>query len=225
MKVIFLDIDGVIQPLWKQERFKHIDEIETLAKELDAKFPGHSYYDYVTMDTYPGSFQSADSRKCNLGAVCFDWSKDAVNYLKEVLEEYDAKIVISSDWREQGEPTVRAFLAIYDMETYFYGMLDGISYCPPTERQERTRSYFLSLRKNHEPYDERAADIRDYLDVHPEITAYVTVDDLDLGFPVLGHFVHCNAGVIDKGKCLQMKEIIDIEDGPYKIRNISQQKQ
>lgn len=36
MKVIFLDIDGVIQPLWKQERFEHIDEIETLAKELDA---------------------------------------------------------------------------------------------------------------------------------------------------------------------------------------------
>lgn len=55
MKVIFLDIDGVIQPLWKQDRFEHMNEIEELAKELDAKIPGHSYYDYVTKDKYPES--------------------------------------------------------------------------------------------------------------------------------------------------------------------------
>ena len=72
MKVIFLDIDGVIQPLWKQERFEHINDIEALAKELDAKIPGHSYYCYVTKDNYPDSNQGIYSRKCNLGAVCFD---------------------------------------------------------------------------------------------------------------------------------------------------------
>jgi len=57
MKVIFLDIDGVIQPLWQQKRFKHMDEIEELAKELDVKIPGHSYYDYVTKYNYPDSTQ------------------------------------------------------------------------------------------------------------------------------------------------------------------------
>ncbi len=31
MKVVFLDIDGVIQPLGKQDRFKHLDEIEEIA--------------------------------------------------------------------------------------------------------------------------------------------------------------------------------------------------
>ena len=32
MKVVFLDIDGVIQPLGKQDRFKHLDEIEEIAR-------------------------------------------------------------------------------------------------------------------------------------------------------------------------------------------------
>ena len=39
MKVVFLDIDGVIQPLGKQDRFKHLDEIEEIAKALDQKIP------------------------------------------------------------------------------------------------------------------------------------------------------------------------------------------
>ena len=44
MKVVFLDIDGVIQPLGKQDRFKHLDEIEEIAKALDQKIPGFNYY-------------------------------------------------------------------------------------------------------------------------------------------------------------------------------------
>ena len=48
MKVVFLDIDGVIQPLGKQDRFKHLDEIEEIAKALDQKIPGFNYYEYVS---------------------------------------------------------------------------------------------------------------------------------------------------------------------------------
>ena len=218
MKVIFLDIDGVIQPLWQQKRFNHMDEIEELAIELDAKIPGHSYYDYVTKDKYPESKQDSYSRKCNLGAVCFDWSEKAINYLKDILEKHNAKIVISSDWRDFGERAVRAFLAIYNLEKYFYGMLDGISYDPPTERQEKARDYYESIKVKSVSYDERAADIRDYLDFHPEITAYVAVDDRELGFPVAGHFVYCDDGVIDERKYLLMKEVISLEDGPYNLK-------
>ena len=218
MKVIFLDIDGVIQPLWQQKRFNHMDEIEVLAKELDAKIPGHSYFDYVTKEKYPESKQDSYSRKCNLGAVCFDWSEKAINYLKDILEKNNAKIVISSDWRDFGERTVRAFLAIYDIEKYFYGMLDGISYDPPTERQKKARDYYESIKDRSVAYDERSADIRDYLDIHPEITAYVAVDDRELGFPVAGHFVYCDDGVIDERKYLLMKEAISLEDGPYNLK-------
>ena len=97
-------------------------------------------------------------------------------------------------------------------------MLDGISYGPPTERQTKARAYFQSIREKSESYDERAADIRDYLDIHPEITAYIALDDRNLGFPVAGHFVYCKDGVIDERKYLLMKEIIDIEDGPYNLQ-------
>lgn len=39
MKVVFLDIDGVIQPLGKQDRFKHLDEIEEIARHWIRRFP------------------------------------------------------------------------------------------------------------------------------------------------------------------------------------------
>ena len=81
MKVIFLDIDGVIQPTWKQKRFEHLDEMDEMAKRLDAQIPGYEYYRYVTVEKYPGCVFTAYSRKCSLAAVCFDWDKDAVEYL------------------------------------------------------------------------------------------------------------------------------------------------
>lgn len=96
-------------------------------------------------------------------------------------------------------------------------MLDGISYHPPTERQKKARDYFESIKEKSDSYDERSAYIRDYLDVHPEITAYVAVDDRKLGFPVAGHFVYCDDGVIDERKYLLMKDLIDIQDGPYPL--------
>ena len=217
MKVIFLDIDGVIQPTWKQKRFEHLDEMDEMAKRLDAQIPGYEYYRYVTVEKYPGCVFTAYSRKCSLAAVCFDWDKDAVEYLRQVLEQHDAKIVISSDWRDGGEFTMKSFLAIYGLDKYFYDMLEGLSYRPPTERQARAQKYFGSVRKENQRYDERAADIRNYLDLHKEVTAYVAVDDRNLGFPVAGHFVHCSRGIIRQEEFLQMKELIEIEDGPYPI--------
>ena len=35
MKVIFLDIDGVLQPLGRQNRFEHIKEVPDLCRELN----------------------------------------------------------------------------------------------------------------------------------------------------------------------------------------------
>lgn len=217
MKVIFLDIDGVIQPTWKQERFKHIGEMEEIAKRLDAEIPGYEYCKFVTAEKYPGVNYTARTRKCGLGAVYFDWSKEAVGYLREVLEQYDAKIVVSSDWRDGGEFLIKLVLAVHGLDKYFYGMLEGLSYKPPTERQARAQKYFYSIRKDRQPYDERAADIRDYLDQHQEITAYVAVDDRNLGFPVAGHFVYCDRGTIEQKEFQQMKELIEIEDGPYPL--------
>lgn len=218
MKVIFLDIDGVIQPLWRQDRFEHLDEIEEIAKELDQKIPGYNFHEYVTAENFPESFQGAYSRKCNLGAVLFDWSKDAVKHLSEVLEHHNAKLVISSDWRDFGEHTMRAFLAIYGLDKYLYGMIEGLSFREPTEGQIRARQYFSEIYGKFS-FDERAADIRDYLDKHHEITSYVAIDDRNLSFPVEKHFVFFNDGkVLNENRVHIMDEILNIEDGPYPLK-------
>lgn len=217
MRVIFLDIDGVIQPLGRQERFEHLNEIEEISKTLNQKIPGFNYYEYVTEEVFPDSYQGAYSRKCNLAAVLFDWPKDAVKYLGEVLERQNAKIVISSDWRDFGSCTIKAFLAVWGLDKYFYGMLDGLSFKEPTEGQIRARKHFAEKFGRY-TFDERAADIRDYLDSHLEITSYVAVDDRCLGAPVENHFVFFNDGkVIDERRARQMDEILSIEDGPYPL--------
>ena len=218
MKVIFLDIDGVIQPLYKQERFKHMHEIIDIAMELDSKIPGHSYHDYVTQDHFMDLPYTPYIRQCDLAAVYYDWSKDAVEHLKNALEHHDAKIVISSSWRDSGEHVMKAFLAIYGLDKYFYGMLDRKSHEGPTEGQRKAIAHFDSQRSDiHTRYDSRAAEIRDYLSQHPEITSYVAIDDCNLGFPVSGHFVHCNDGVLDKRKRDLVISALEIEDGPYML--------
>ena len=109
-----------------------MDEIEELAKELDVKIPGHSYYDYVTKDNYPDSTQGIYSE----------------NGLLEHFSPYMT-----------------------------------------------SKSIFMVC-----------------------LTAYVAVDDRELGFPVAGHFVYCDDGVIDERKYLLMKEAISLEDGPYNLK-------
>ena len=63
--VIFLDIDGVLQPHGRQERFNH--DLEALRVQLAARYQND---DYLTMDRY------------DLGAVYYDWDKAAVERLR-----------------------------------------------------------------------------------------------------------------------------------------------
>lgn len=80
-KIIFLDIDGVLQPTSSQKRFKHdMNKLrDRLAQESDEK--------YKDMDKY------------DIAAVFYDWDPDAVNRLKTLCDKTQAEIVISSDWR------------------------------------------------------------------------------------------------------------------------------
>lgn len=91
MKVIFLDIDGVIQPTWKQKRFEHLDEMDEMAKRLDAQIPGYEYYRYVTVEKYPGCVFTAYSRKCSLAAVCFDWDNTLGKCLNSMTRKLSSR--------------------------------------------------------------------------------------------------------------------------------------
>lgn len=218
MRIVFLDIDGVLQPTWSQNRFKHIDEIGDVARQLEAQNPDYEYYAYVTAGQGPhGAPYSEDIRKFNLAAVYFDWSKSAVAYLTEILKESDAKIVISSDWRDEGEYAIRLFLAVYGLDKYYYDLVDGSFTQPSLPRQEQVQKYFNSIHPEGKYVDSRASEIRDYLDQHLEVTSYVAIDDRCLGFPVDGHFVHVCRGELKAEDCELAKKLLQQEDGPYPL--------
>jgi hypothetical protein len=80
--VVFLDIDGVLQPVYRQNRFKH--DLEALRHMLAEKYqiPEYEHYD-----------------KYDLGAIFYDWDQQSVENLKLLLKETQSLIVLSSSWR------------------------------------------------------------------------------------------------------------------------------
>ena len=109
MKIIFLDIDGVLQPYDNNERFKH--NLEETVKEVAVKYNDTIYF---TMDPY------------DVAAVYYDWDGKAVGLLKTCLDETGAKIVISSGWRDfNNEENLKALFRIHQLDSYIVDVLPG----------------------------------------------------------------------------------------------------
>ena len=160
-KAIFLDIDGVIQPLGSRKRFEHIKEFDTLSEELSQKFG----VDYCRHHPY------------DVGAVYFDWDKTALNELQRILDITGAKIVISSDWRYTIYIGVNMekmidFFKIYGMDEY---LVDATSI--------NIGDNYSQLIKENPEYEDipmRSIEILEYLKAHPFIQKYVAIDDMPL---------------------------------------------
>ncbi len=98
--VLFLDIDGVIQP-YTQKRFKHnLDELkERLTKELNPVFSNICKYD--------------------TGAAYYDWHPTAIANLRYLCEHFDLQIVVSSAWRRSRSlEELKALFSIYGLQDY-----------------------------------------------------------------------------------------------------------
>lgn len=97
----------------------------------------------------------------------------AVKVLNKILEETDAEIVVSSDWKLHG--TLQQMQEMYKD----YGVIKTpIAYTP------NMNDYDLNA---HQLYNwkgwssqQRADEIKRYLSAHPEITHWVAVDDLNM---------------------------------------------
>ena len=72
MKVVFLDIDGVLQPFGRQERFKHIDEVPALCKMLN---------DERGIDFDFAAWCDRNSLACyDIASVYYDWDEASINF-------------------------------------------------------------------------------------------------------------------------------------------------
>jgi len=113
-KIVFLDIDGVLQPYNYQYRFDCDMDVlqECMAREHNSPL-------YKNIHKY------------DLAAAYCDWEEDAVEYLRALLEKTDARIVISSDWRSFNDtPKMKLLFKIYDMDDYVIDITaEELKYC------------------------------------------------------------------------------------------------
>jgi hypothetical protein len=105
MKIIFLDIDGVLQP-GTQHRFDY--DLDQLKDNFVKKDP-----DYGTLDKY------------DIGATYYDWDKNAISLLKTLCDKTDAKFVISSDWRTHSSlKKLQLLFSIHNLDGYVFDTLE-----------------------------------------------------------------------------------------------------
>jgi len=182
-KIVFLDIDGVMQAYNSDGRFKNLKTIPELQKELTSKYG----VDYTKYDKY------------DVGAVYYDWHPKAVSFIRKILQETGAMVVISSDWRDEGLDRMIDFFRLHDMGEYVVDLTPRIGY------EERK----LLKDKYQDGVSYRTMEILEYVEKHPHIQRYVAIDDMDLSKGLEGHFVK-TSNLIKEAEC---KKAIGILNG------------
>lgn len=152
MKIIFLDHDGVIC--------------------LDNNWGSRK----KKQDKWGGRKLSMSLREIPLEYRFDNFDKKAIDVLNEILETTGAEIVVSSDWK--------AWASIEQMGEYYE--MQGVIKKPIAYTKnlgqcsfQDTKSFIWSVTYDLE--QSRYVEITQYLMDHPEITHWVSIDDLHMG--------------------------------------------
>ncbi len=152
MKVIFLDHDGVIC--------------------LSTEWGGR----YKKQAKWGGLKLSMSNREIPVEYRFDNYNKKAVKILNEILEKTGAEIVISSDWKLHG--TLEELGNYYESQGIIKRPIDvtpNLGKCT----WYNDKVWIWSPRWDLEMT--RVIEIKQYLHDHPEITHWVSIDDLNMG--------------------------------------------
>jgi hypothetical protein len=175
MKILFLDHDGVM----------------CLATEWGGREKKRIAWNRLNPDN--SVYYTYDDYKMDVEYRFDNFNEKAVKVLNKILEETDAEIVCSSDWRYD--------CTLSEMKDLFkkYGVVKGpIDYTPNLDVED-----FKFLEENGKKgfEDERSIEIQKWLRLNPQVTHWVAVDDLNMSAD-LTNFVHTkrqNEGIKQAG--------------------------
>lgn len=112
----------------------------------------------------------------------------AVRILNSILESTGAEIVVSSDWR--------FYCTLEEMKNLYkeYGIIkEPIDFTPRMRDFDEDGANLFRWKGWVER--ERVVEIRKWLELHPEVTAWVAVDDLQMGAQGLENFIHTPSSI------------------------------
>ena len=231
MKVVFLDIDGVLKPLM-------CGGVEKQSADKLAQFYAKAFkrcgFDYA-LETDPSFEYKSHTIKQAIKRSAEYIRPKIVKMIRRVLRDTGAKIVVSSNWREGGYRLVKALLSMHGLERYIVGMTSFgmVAFRTADTEKKDSAMYEQGLRAlkaasgkiekkfNRRNKDiwirERIPEIMDYLQRHQEITAYAVVDDEDYVDTVFGpHGIHTDY-VFKENNIEPLKHALNLEDGPYRF--------
>jgi len=171
-KIIFLDIDGVLQSCSSQERFKHID----------MSIAGTGKSDMPELYNYFDKKFNIDFRKYkdyDVAAVYYDWNKISLALLRLVLKITGAKIVLSSDWKNGGFDRMKDFFTIHGLETYYIDNTKNYDKIDESFIKEQWQCH-KDIHGEKTYLDQRSIEILEWLHRNPDVKKWVAIDDMKL---------------------------------------------